>query len=332
MNFLQKLLSFALQLLGGSIELLFLSTISIISLLFTLPLCIALKFHTFLKGVIFTEDVAGKVVLVTGAASGIGEQISYEYARRGARLALVDIKEDRLKPVIEKARSLGSPDVIGIGADVSKAEDCRRFVNAAVNHFGGLDHLVNNAGIGRGGPFENIEFSISELTPVMDINFWGTVYGTHFAIPHLRKSKGKIIVMASVSGWFSCPGMTLYGGSKAALIGFFESLRCELIGSDIGITIVTPGFIDSEMTRFKILKLLGKMIPFGTAEECGKAIVRSACRGDKYLVIPSWYKLVFPLKVACSEAVEFFIHHLFFKKFMMNRASIWVQTSRNKSE
>ncbi|GAU24816.1 hypothetical protein TSUD_157290 [Trifolium subterraneum] len=88
-----------------------------------------------------------KVVLITGAASGIGEQLAYEYARRGAKLSLVDIRKENLGAVADKARSLGSPDVTIIGADVTKLEDNKRFVDETMNHFGRLDHLVNNAGV-----------------------------------------------------------------------------------------------------------------------------------------------------------------------------------------
>ncbi|GLT35606.1 hypothetical protein SLA2020_100440 [Shorea laevis] len=303
-----------MELIRIVLKFLLLSAIAIISLIFTLPPCLAFRFLTFIRRLMFSENVAGKVVLVTGAGSGIGEQISYEYARRGALLALVDIREDCLKPVIEKARHLGSPEVIGIGADVSKVQDSERLVSAAISHFGTMDHLVNNAGIARTGLFEKVE-SISELTPVMDVNFWGAVYGTHFAIPHLRKSKGRIIVIASVSGWYPFPGLSIYSASKAALIGFYEALRSET-GGNISITIVTPGFINSKMTqnRSSLMKaLFDDIIPMGSPEGCGKAVVRSACRGDRYLVEPSWYTLLYPLKVVCSEVIEFCNHKLFLR-------------------
>ncbi|OMO93863.1 Short-chain dehydrogenase/reductase SDR [Corchorus olitorius] len=246
---------------------------------------------------ISSENVAGKVVLVTGAASGIGEQISYEYARRRARLVLVDIRGDRLGRVVRNVKNLGSPDVIAIAADVSKVEDCKRFIDETVKHFGQLDHLVNNAGIARLKLFEEDE-SVSEFP--RDVNFWGTVYGTHFAIPHLRKSYGKIIVIASGLG----------KSSKAALISFYETLRCE-IGWGIGITIVTPGLINSELTQTVAAKAaIGFLdfVPMASSERCGKAIVRSACRGDKYLTEPSWIKSLYLLKILCPELIEYTNH------------------------
>ncbi|KAJ1411861.1 Short-chain dehydrogenase/reductase SDR [Sesbania bispinosa] len=227
------------------------------------------KLFIYVEKLVYTENLARKVVLVTGAASGIGEQIAYEYARRGAMLSLVDIRKENLVAVSDKARSLGSPDVTIIGADVSKLQDCKRFVDETVNHFGRR----------RAAKVEDLH-DVSEFTPTMDINFWGAVYGTLYAIPHLKNSKGKIIVIASACGWFPTPTLSIYNASKAAVISFFETLRIE-VGWCIGITIVTPGFLKTELA-FRAIEneaILGR-IPMGSAFECAKAIVKSACRGD----------------------------------------------------
>ncbi|KAJ0051958.1 hypothetical protein Pint_01218 [Pistacia integerrima] len=257
--------------------------IAFVALLFLLPPYLVFKVLHCIKRHIFCENVAGKVVVITGAASGIGEQMAYEYAKRGANLVLVDLKP--LGSVVERAQHLGSRDVVAVSADVSVIQDCKRFVDTAINHFGRLDHLVNNAGVARGRLFKNVDF-ISDFTPTMDINFWGTVYDTHFAIPHLRKSKGKIIVIASTCGWYPIPRLSFYNASKAAIISFYETLRTE-IGWEIGITIGL-GFI-----------------PMETKEECAKAIVKSACRGDKYLVEPSWVRVLFLFKAVCPEVIEY---------------------------
>ncbi|KAF3438736.1 hypothetical protein FNV43_RR21500 [Rhamnella rubrinervis] len=129
--------------------------------------------------------------------------------------------------VCSKAISLGSPDAISIVADVSKMDECKSFINQAINHFGRLDYLVNNAGIYRNGMFKNAT-QISNIIPVMDVNFWGTVYSTHLAIPHLLKRRGKIVVVASTCGWYPLPGLVIYNASKAALISVCETLRAEL--------------------------------------------------------------------------------------------------------
>lgn len=276
--------------------------IALLMLLFILPPFLVYKFVSFIKRSIYIEDVARKVVLITGASSGIGEHLAYEYAGRGACLVLTARREDRLRQVARKARTLGSPDVIVIRADVSNAEDCERIVREAVDHFGQLDHLVNNAGIILPTMFEDCN-NISDQVPVMDINFWGSVYCTRFAVPYLRKSKGKIIVIASCGAWLPTPRMSIYNASKAAQLSFYDTIRCEF-GNDIGITIVTPGIIDSELTTENASKIHIDSFPVLSTEGCAKAIVNSACRGDRYLTQPSWMRVTFLAKVICPEIQE----------------------------
>ncbi|KAL5862613.1 hypothetical protein ACOSQ3_000127 [Xanthoceras sorbifolium] len=308
-----------------------LTPITCIALIFVFPIYLAFKFLSYIKRHLFSENVAGKVVIITGAASGIGEQMAYEYAKRSAYLVLVDIRKDLLEVVVDRARRFGSPNVIAVPADVSVEEDCKRFVDTAVNHFGKLDHLVNNAGIGRQCLFKNVD-SVSKYTPIMDINFWGTVYATHYAIPHLRKSKGKIIVISSTCGWYPFPKLSFYNASKAALISFYETLRTE-IGGDIGITIVTPGLIKTELTLSDSLPKEMRLIPMESKEECAKAIVKSACRGDTYLVHPSWVRLVFVWKAFFPELTEYFNRLAFTtRRHETDDSSLNQSTHLNKTE
>ncbi|CAI9109903.1 OLC1v1009830C1 [Oldenlandia corymbosa var. corymbosa] len=201
------------------------------------------------------ESVKGKVVLITGASSGIGEQLSYEYAKRGACLVIVARRENLIKKVAEEARKLGSPEVVPICADVCRVDDCKKFVEKAISHFGRLDHVVNNAGISCYSPMEDVT-DITKLAPLVDVNFWGSIYPTYFAIPHLKKSKGTIFVNASATAYLHAAGLSLYGASKAALVNFYETMRVEL-GPEISITIATLGFVDSEITRGKNLNTKG---------------------------------------------------------------------------
>ncbi|CAK8579127.1 unnamed protein product [Lathyrus sativus] len=268
------------------------------------------KLLIHVKKMVYKENMARKVVLITGAASGIGEQLAYEYARRGARLSLVDIRKENLVAVAEMARSLGSPDVIIIGADVSDVQESKRFVDETIDHFKQLDHLVNNAGVAIPGLIEDCS-DMTKYAPVLDVNFWGAVHGTLHAIPHLKKSKGRIVVIASTCGWFPLPRSSFYNASKAALISFFETLRIEL-GWSIGITIVTPGFIKTELAlkAYENRPSL-RIIPMGSAFDCAKDIVKSACRGDMYVTNPSWVKVLFPFKVLYPELVDWVQQHIF---------------------
>nr|POE64461.1 11-beta-hydroxysteroid dehydrogenase-like 3 [Quercus suber] len=224
-----------------------------------------------------------------------------------------------------------------VRADVSKVEECKQFVDETVNHFGRLDHLVNNAGVISGRFFEdytkftdvssimqqqNRKHSLNERgvahhgrssTTRFDLPPPPQVYGTHYAIPHLRKSRGKIVVMASTGASITMPRISFYNASKAALISFFETLRTE-IGSNIGITIVTPGLIGSEMTRGPLIQE-GNISwePVESTERCAKAIVDSTCRGDMYLTVPSWMGWGFWTRVLCPEVLEWGLHAILVK-------------------
>ncbi|GMI76686.1 hydroxysteroid dehydrogenase 6 [Hibiscus trionum] len=290
-------------------------TISILALFFFLNQYRSLKALISIARTLFKENLAGKVVLITGASSGIGEHLAYEYARRGARLALVARRKLRLQQVAETCGIIGSPETVYILGDVSNIDDCNRFVDATVNHFGQLDHLVTNAGVAPVCLFEDYD-DITKASPAIDINFWGSAYTTYFALQHLRKSKGKIIVISSCAGWVFAPRTSFYNASKAALISFYETLRIEL-GTGIGITIVTPGFIDTEMTEGKFLSkegtlevdremrdVLVNVMPVESAERCAKAIVESACRGDKYLTVPSWMHTTVVWRVFLPEMMD----------------------------
>ncbi|KAK4256917.1 hypothetical protein QN277_006578 [Acacia crassicarpa] len=160
-----------------------------------------------------------------------------------------------------------------------------------------VDHLVNNAGIVPVCLFEH-STDVTNFAPAMDINFWGSVYTTYFAIPHLRKSRGKIVGITSSAGWLPAPRMMFYNASKAAVINLYECHRTEL-EKDIGITIVCPGLIESEMTQGKFLSKEGRLIldqemrdaqvsamPVRPVALAAKAIVNGACRGDSCVTEP----------------------------------------------
>ncbi|KAI3728418.1 hypothetical protein L6452_17055 [Arctium lappa] len=277
---------------------------SILLLLVFSPLLFTWELITTLRSCFRpTENMAGKVVLITGASSGLGELMAYEYAKRGACLSIIAIKEahSRLEEVAERARELGSPDVLFLFADVSKVDECRMFVEDTVTHFGRLDHLVTNAGI---GPLYSIDIDVTKFAPVMDINFWGSVYPTQFAIPHLKKTKGKIIVNASSAGLLNLPKGGFYNASKAALISFYDSLRFE-VSPTITITILTLGFIQTDFITAKYstngvgIRLkndMGAVYPSMGAKPCARAIVDGVCKGATSISEPRFIKALIFVK------------------------------------
>ncbi|KAK1436622.1 hypothetical protein QVD17_02404 [Tagetes erecta] len=261
------------------------------------------------------ENMSGKVVLITGASSGLGELMAYEYAKRGACLAIIAIKEpeSRLEQVADRARELGSPDVLFVFADVSKVDECRMFVDRTIEHFGHLDHLVCNAGI---GPIYSINHDVTKFAPVMDVNFWGSIYPTQFAIPHLMKTKGKIIVNASSLGVLHPPKGGFYNASKAALISFYESLRFE-VSPRIKIIILTLGFIETNIITAeystnsvgaRLRKDFKDVIPTMKAEACAKSIVEGACKGATSITEPRFFKALFLIKFLFPQLHTFYLN------------------------
>ncbi|KAM0018718.1 putative 11-beta-hydroxysteroid dehydrogenase [Helianthus debilis subsp. tardiflorus] len=258
----------------------------------------------------YPEQLAGKVILITGASTGIGEHLAYEFAKEGACLALVARREKQLHRVAQHASTIGSPNVIVLPGDVSKLEDCKRFVDQTIKHFGRLDYLVNNAAITTFGLFED-QTCVLDHTSVMNVNFWGSVYTTHFALQHLRRSKGKIITICSCGGWFATPRVSIYNASKGALLSFFETLRIE-VGSDIDITVVTPGLVDTRLANKERLEEENALwVPRISAKTCAKAIVSNTKHGDKYLTVPSWMKTMLLWKTLCPEIVNSIANFVF---------------------
>ncbi|KAL4584746.1 hypothetical protein LXL04_009355 [Taraxacum kok-saghyz] len=295
MDLIHKLLNFVLPI------------VTIVLLVLLYPLVLLFRFFNYLIRFAFPEKLARKVALITGASSGIGEYLAYEYAKSGARLALVARRKEQLEAVAGRARELGSPDVIVISADVSKVDDCKRFVDETIHHFGTLNHLVNNAGV----CYIEDQRSSSDYLSLMDVNFWGSVNTTQFALPHLHNSKGKIVVVSSCAGWFAMPKLGIYCASKAALIRYFETLRVE-VGSDIGITIVTPGVVESSITNEEWLSKTNlDWAPMMSTEGCAKGILNGTRRGDEYLTEPQWMGVFFMLKALCPEMFKWITHFLF---------------------
>ncbi|XP_006664013.1 11-beta-hydroxysteroid dehydrogenase A-like [Oryza brachyantha] len=299
-------------------------------LLFYPPYYLFRTVYSFLS-YLFPEDLTRKVVLITGASSGIGEQLAYQYALKRASLVLVARREWSLRKVADQAFELGAPDVIILPGDVANPEDCKRFVQAAIDHYGRLDHLVCNAGIASVGAFQEIP-DVTNYRSQLDVNFWGSVQSTFAALPHLKRSRGRIVVTASATGWNPVPRMIFYNAANAALINFYETLRTEL-GSQVGITIVTPGWIESEMSKGKFLKDHGEMevdqemrdaqiglFPVEYAKNCAKAMVQAARQGERYLTLPSWFSTMYLWRVFAPEIVEFCYRLLYMHRHGGNQA------------
>ncbi len=222
---------------------------------------------------------AGKTVLITGASEGIGRALALALAAPGVRLALNARNAARLAQAAAECAARGAA-VLALPADVSQQQDCAQLVARAVERFGGLDILVNNAGITMWSRFDAIsDFSVFER--LLSVNYLGAVYTTAAALPHLRAARGLIVAVASIAGLTGVPERTAYAASKHALVGFFESLRIELAGSGVDVTLIAPDFVVSEIHRRAIGPdgaPLGQNSDAGVAHHDGRG-VRAADRG-----------------------------------------------------
>nr|TKV92730.1 LOW QUALITY PROTEIN: hypothetical protein SEVIR_9G179200v2 [Setaria viridis] len=176
-------------------------------------------------------------------------ELAYQYAKEGACLALVARRKQALKSVAAAALERGAPDVFVFPADVTDPDQSRRAVEETVAHFGKLDHLVANAGIWSSCFFDQVT-NITAFTKLMDVNFWGSVYPTYYALPHLKASSGKLVVSCSAAGTVATSRMAFYNASKAAGLRFYETLRAEL-GSEVDRHHHTHGYVESEITKGK---------------------------------------------------------------------------------
>ncbi|MEN8226134.1 MAG: SDR family oxidoreductase [Bacteroidota bacterium] len=185
-----------------------------------------------------------KVVVITGASSGIGRALALEFAGRGARVVLAARNKNRLQETEDAVKKAGA-EVISVKTDVSNEVDCKYLIQQAVDKFSTIDILINNAGISMRAIFAETDLDV--IRQLMDINFWGAVYCTKYALPHLLESKGSVVGVSSIAGYKGLPGRTGYSASKFAMHGFLETLRIENMKLGLHVLIACPGFTASNI-------------------------------------------------------------------------------------
>jgi short-subunit dehydrogenase len=188
----------------------------------------------------------GKVVIVTGASSGIGEATAREFARNGSKVVLAARSEKRLSEIHSELEKQNH-EAIYIKTDVSIESDCKNLVEKTVEKYGTIDILVNNAGISMRASFVDVDLKV--LHRLMDVNFWGTVYCTKYALPYILERKGSLIGVSSVAGFHGLPGRTGYSASKFAIHGFLETIRIENLHKGLHVMIIAPGFTSTDIRK-----------------------------------------------------------------------------------
>jgi NAD(P)-dependent dehydrogenase (short-subunit alcohol dehydrogenase family) len=235
------------------------------------------------------RNFEGRVVVVTGGGSGLGAAFARRFARAGARLALLDLDGVSARALADELTRTGT-EAIALDCDVRDEAACSRAIAAVVERFGGIDLLINNAGLTHRSAFADTDIAV--LRRVMDVNFFGAVHCTKAALPSLAARRGMVIAISSIAGLAPLYGRTGYAASKHAIQGFFSSLRSELAPSGVDVLIVCPGFTatgigihaldaDGQPTKHP-QSTVGRV---ATPESVADAVHDAAARGQRLLVL-----------------------------------------------
>jgi dehydrogenase/reductase SDR family member 7B len=202
-----------------------------------------------------------KVVIITGGSSGIGKAMAFAFGNEGAKIVITARHDIALQVAANELTKAGIEN-LALVSDVSIEQDNKQLIEATIRRFGKIDILINNAGITMRSLFDDLD-DIEVIKKVMDVNFYGTVYATKFALPYIKASKGTIVGISSIAGYRGLPVRTGYSASKFAVNGFLEALRTELLKTDVNILTACPGFTASNI-RFSALD--------GSGNESGETV------------------------------------------------------------
>jgi short-subunit dehydrogenase len=249
-----------------------------------------------------------KVVIITGASSGIGLATAAEFARLGAKVVLAARSNDLLENSVESFRKSGYT-ATAVVTDVTKEEDCKNLIDRTIQEYGHIDILINNAGISMRALFRDVDLNV--LKRLFEVNFWGAVTCTKYALPHLIKQRGSVVGVSSVAGFVGLPGRTGYSASKYALHGFLETLRIENLKNGLHVLILCAGFTKSDI-RKKALTADGSPQGFTPREEekmmhpeeVARAIVKALRNRRNYVILTLEGKMTALVKRIAPRFIE----------------------------
>jgi short-subunit dehydrogenase len=253
-----------------------------------------------------------RVVIITGASDGIGAEIARQLAAKegaGVALVLAARNTDMLAAVAAECAAHGAQTLV-LATDVGVQDDCKRMVAGAVERFGRLDALINNAGRSAHALFEDVQ-DLGWYEDLMRVNLWGSVWCTHAALPHLKATRGSIVAVSSLAGLVGVPGRTAYGASKFAMTGFFEALRSELKGAGVSITTAYPGVVATRI-RYRGYNAEGKELGSSSlkednampVEECARLIIDGMNARKREVVMTAKGKIGRFLKLIAPGMIE----------------------------
>lgn len=260
-----------------------------------------------------------KTVIITGASSGIGLACAAAFARRGANLVLGARRYVDLCQIAQSLEQEYHVRAVAVQCDVADEADCKALVDQAVTAFGGVDVLINNAGISMRALFADLDLAV--LHRLMDVNFWGTVYCTRYALDELLRSRGSVVAVSSIAGYRGLPGRTGYSASKFAIHGFIESLRVENLKTGLHVLLACPGFTASNIRETALDAAgaahgetsmdEGRMM---TAEEVAERIAMGVVRRKRTLIMTRQGKLAVWMNKLLPAWVDKQVYKLFAKE------------------
>ncbi len=244
-------------------------------------------------------DFKDKVVLITGASSGIGRASAIQFAKKGANIILVSRSQEKLDQVDEELKKLNVSTFVYV-CDVSDKSQVKKMSETVLEKYGTVDILVNNAGFAIYGSISKLP--IEEIESQMETNYFGMIYCIKNFLPSMiEKKSGHIVNVASVAGSFGLPGIASYCATKFAMLGFSEGLKHELKGTGIGVTVVSPIMVRTNFFDHKSFEKMPKYSPTTlSAETVGKAVLKAANSPRLEIIVPSivrivvWIKTTFP--------------------------------------
>jgi short-subunit dehydrogenase len=255
-----------------------------------------------------------KTIIITGASDGIGAEMARQLAaahRANVNLVLAARDMDKLESVALQCRTVGA-QVLVVKTDVSEEPQCRALIQATVDAYGGIDALINNAGVSAQALFSDVKAEdLGWYETLMRINLWGSVWCTHAALPHIRARKGHIVAVSSLAGLVGVPGRTAYSATKFAMAGFFEALRTELKVTGVSVTTAYPGVVATNI-RYRGLNAAGQAAGSSglkeddamSVEECAQLIIAGMNNREREVVMSAKGKLGRVLKLIAPGLVE----------------------------
>jgi short-subunit dehydrogenase len=191
-----------------------------------------------------------KVIVITGASSGIGKALAYEFGLKGAKVVLAARNLEKLEEIVNDLNTLGI-EALAVQTDVTSETDCRVLIEKTIEKYQNIDVMINNAGISMRALF--IDLHLEVMHRLMNVNYWGTVYCTKYALPHLLKTGGSLVGVISIGGYLGMPGRSGYSASKFAIRGFLDTVRIENLKKGLHVLVAAPGFTTSNIRRTALL-------------------------------------------------------------------------------